>query len=312
MKSKFFLSFFSLVLIANICFSQNVRSVKALTKKQSTSFTKLRNAKSRGLLDFEKELDLTLAQAYNLNSSSGLESIFEFNFEGSYNSSFHKGKFTILNYGEYEISFVKEGPQNFIKNEDLLSITNDFGFDIAKNYMLGFLIDLNTQTFPGYAYPEIDSLKISQFLSPGYLSMGLGLTYYKTNKFSIFISPAAFNSEIVSKKLQSVNGDRKTRNSIGALLKMNYNGPIAKNVILKSSLELFSDYLRTPENIEVVFPSTFHLKVNKYLEVKININARYNHYNLVPIFETIDGEKIRVGSGPRLQITETLGIGLSL
>ncbi len=312
MKSKFLLSVISVVLISSYCFSQNVRSIKALTKKQSTSFTKFKNAKNSEGLIFEKDLSLNLLQAYHLNSASGLDNVFDINFEGSYNSSFHKGKFTTLNYGEYEFGFVKEGPLNFIKDEDLLTLTSDFGFDVSKNFMLGFLVDINTQTFPGYAYPDIDSLKISQFMSPGFVSIGLGLTYYKTNKFSIFISPAAFTSEIVNKKLQNENGNTKTRNSIGALLKTNYNGPIAKNVILKSSLELYSDYLRTPENIEVFFPSTFHLNVNKHLEVRININTRYNHYNLVPIYQTIDGEKIRVGRGPRLQITESFGIGLSL
>ncbi len=86
-----------------------------------------------------------------------------------------------------------------------------------------------------------------------------------------------------------------------------YNEPrIMKNVGIQSKLELFSNYLNNPENIDVDFENTLNLKINQYISTTLILHFIYDD----DIMIALDPEGLR--SGPRLQFKEVLSVGLSI
>jgi hypothetical protein len=109
----------------------------------------------------------------------------------------------------------------------------------------------------------------------------LGIDYIKSDNFSIFSSPFAMKLTIVNDQTLANAGSfgvtgatfdgvgnilkqgERLRGEFGAYVKMKYNFVIAKNIDLKSKLELFSNYLNNPQNIDVNAEALFNFKVNE-------------------------------------------------
>jgi hypothetical protein len=81
-----------------------------------------------------------------------------------------------------------------------------------------------------------------------------------------------------------------------------------KNVSFTTKLDLFSNYIKNPQNIVVNWEVLIALKVNKFLSANISTQLIYDDKIKVPV--TIDGVETSVGS--LVQFKEILGIGLSL
>jgi hypothetical protein len=41
------------------------------------------------------------------------------------------------------------------------------------------------------------------------------------------------------------------------------------------------------------------------------MQLKYDHNVKLPLYDIVDGEKVQVGEGPRLQFKESLGIGIT-
>jgi len=89
----------------------------------------------------------------------------------------------------------------------------------------------------------------------------------------------------------------------GAYFRFLFVKDIAKNVNLNTKLELFSDYLNNPQNIDVNWDTQINLKVNSWLSAMFGFVLAYDHDT--PITDK-DGI-----TGPRTQIKQLLSVGLS-
>ena len=276
MKMKFialiFLGF--IFLQPKWCFAQKPKS---FAKKHVSSRSKHQGIDTSKRWGYDTEFGINFSQSYALNSSSSTSSYFGLNFTGSGNASYNKGKFSCLNYGDFEIGFFKNDKQNFMKSNDMLMLSSDIGIRIRKNVMLGLLTDLETQSLPTYEYPEKDSVLISKFMSPAYLTIGAGFSFYHSRKFVVFISPAAAHVTFIGKGLPDyanygVPVDKRNYATMGGYLKINYDAPLFTNVHLRTSFELYCNYLKKPQNIDLYWPSTIQFRINKYLSANINVN----------------------------------------
>jgi hypothetical protein len=89
---------------------------------------------------------------------------------------------------------------------------------------------------------------------------------------------------------------------------MQFNKEIIKNITYKSSLSLFSNYRENPENIDVIFNNTLVFKVNKVINFSFVLDMIYD--DDIKITELNNDGSVK-GVGPRLQIKQLLGFGLS-
>jgi hypothetical protein len=93
------------------------------------------------------------------------------------------------------------------------------------------------------------------------------------------------------------------RHEFGFNLKFMYKVTIVKNVDWQTNLELYSNYLEDPQNIDVYWDNYFTFTINSWLSANLTTSLIYDHD--INITDK-DGN-----TGPRTQFKQTFGIGLA-
>jgi hypothetical protein len=206
------------------------------------------------------------------------------------------------------------------KTDDKIDFTSNFGVKIKEHWYVAILGNFKTQFMDGFSYPN-DSIRTSTFMAPGYSTFAIGIDYKPTDNFSIFLSPIAAKMTFVNDQVLAnagafgvegaeydglgnvVTAGKRFRGEFGAYFKMMYNKELVKNINMKSKLELFSNYLNNPENIDVAAEVIFNFKVNSWFSASLNLNMLYDH--------DIRITDSKGGVGPRTQFKSVLGLGVS-
>lgn len=214
----------------------------------------------------------------------------------------------------------KNSTEGLQKTDDRIDIASNIGYKLKEHYYFSFIGGFKTQMLDGFTYPN-DSVRVSTFLAPGYVSAALGIDYIKSDNFSIFSSPFAMKMTIVNDQTLANAGSfgvtgatydglgnlltqgERLRGEFGAYVKMKYNFTIAKNIDLKSKLELFSNYLNNPQNIDVNAEALFNFKVNEWFSASLQWTLIYD--------DDIDIRDADGNVGPRTQFKSVLGIGIA-
>ncbi len=196
------------------------------------------------------------------------------------------------------------------KNSDLYDLTSKYGYQAATKWYYTGLVDFRSQFSRGYLYssnapPEFNSAA----LSPAYLLVSLGLEYKASDSFSVFLSPATARTTLVVNDSLSYYGKYGVKPGthslyeFGAYASLNYIAALGPVVTYTTRLDLFSNYLKDPQDIDLYFTNLFAAKLGKWLTATLSLNFIYDHNILLP--------DSRGGMGPRLQFQELTTIGLS-
>lgn len=123
---------------------------------------------------------------------------------------------------------------------------------------------------------------------------------------SIFVSPITYRGIFVynqnladqgafgvEKATYDLNGARLTagkniRNEVGAYIRINYAKKLNENVNFTSKLELFSNYLENPQNIDINFENLLAVKLGKYFA--LNVSAQWIYDDNTVVSKTKDVE----------------------
>ena len=214
----------------------------------------------------------------------------------------------------------KQSTEGLQKTDDRIDLATNLGCKIKEHFYISILGGFKTQMLDGFSFPN-DSIRVSTFLAPGYVNIAIGIDYIKSDNFSIFTSPLAMKLTLVNDQILANSGSfgvdaatydnlgnvltegKRLRGEFGAYIKVKYNMTIAKNIDLKSKLELFSNYLNTPENIDVNMEAIFNFKVNSWFSASLNWMLIYD--------DDIDIRDSNGDIGPRTQFKSVLGLGIS-
>ncbi len=199
----------------------------------------------------------------------------------------------------------------WIKTDDRLDITSKYGRDMGKNLFLAGLLNFNTQFAKGFSpgsngLPDRTKL-ISNFMAPARLLVALGLDYKPTTDISIFLSPITYrgiyvlDEELAArgafgvekgefrmdtlqdgtiKEVISIAG-ASARHEVGAYLRINYAKKFTENINLTSKLELFSNYLDKPQNVDLAWETILALKISKYFSLTTSVNLLYDDNTVI-------------------------------
>ena len=274
---------------------------------------------------------LSFAQSSFTNWAAGGDNTITFNGLLDFHAHYEKGNkkwenLLTLAYGQTRV-----GEQDYRKSEDKIDFISFYGIKAAEKWYYSANFNFKSQFATGYDYPdEVDStrVKISNFLAPAFISLGLGMEYRPVDYFSIYLSPTTArwiivnDQELADQGLFGVEGatyetdslgnpdltkkltDGKTsRFEFGAYVRIMFVKDIAKNVNLSTKLELFSDYLENPENVDVNWDTMINLSINSWLAASFGLQIVYD--DNTPITDK-DGN-----TGPRTQIKQLLGVGLT-
>ena len=220
----------------------------------------------------------------------------------NYAVNYRKGKNTWDNYFNLALGLQDATSyRKFRKTDDLIDITSKYGHQVSKKWYVAALVNFNSQALEGFAYTDTVNTKISNFLAPGKLLISLGMDYRPNDNLSVFISPITTrwifkkDPDFYAIDKFGVPAFKKTYNEIGAYLTAKYNKALAKWATYTGRLDLFSNYKRNPQNVNVYFTNLLVMKFNKWLGTTISVDMIY------------DDDIIK-----KTQLKEILGIGLSV
>ncbi len=237
----------------------------------------------------------------------------------------------LMHYGFHNTQYTRTTR----KNVDLLEVTSKAGRQLSAHWYYSALLNARTQFAPGYIFPN-DSVVVSRFLSPAFINVSLGADYKPVPFFSLYLSPVTGRLLLVANQAianQLSNGAsiwgndpaqydsagnllrnaKRMRPELGTSLVATFGKEVVKNVTVTSKLQLFNNYTdKDPsnrKNIDVLFDLLVNMKVNKLLTTTFLLNLIYDH-NI--IIADLDKNGQPTGrAGPRTQIKENFGVGLS-
>ncbi len=209
-----------------------------------------------------------------------------------------------------EYGMVKNQSQGMRKSVDKLALSSKYGYDIGKPWYFSTLFDFKTQFANGYNYPNTEDY-ISKLMAPGYMNLALGFDYKPNDNFSAMLSPLGTKFTFVMDDYLSDQGafgvdpGEQFRAEMGAYIKSVFQKKsLLTNVDFETKLDLFSNYLKDPQNIDINWEMKLDMKINKYLSANFGTNLRYDND-----IKFIDSEGIK--HGPRTQFKQFLGVGLA-
>ncbi|MBS1580705.1 MAG: DUF3078 domain-containing protein [Bacteroidetes bacterium] len=212
-----------------------------------------------------------------------------------------------------------------VKTDDRLELNSKYGYELHKAWYLAALAQFKTQFAEGKD-PSTGE-RISDFMAPGYLILGLGLDYKPNDHFSAFISPATAKFTFVTNQELADAGafgvdpaeydanlvrTKAGKNSLfefGGYVKLVYTQELAKNITFLTRADFFSNYLRDPQNIDVNWETLFTFKVNEWFAATLNTLLIYDHDTQI-MKKWNDTDELYVGRGT--QFKETIGLGITL
>ncbi|SFN65999.1 Protein of unknown function [Chryseobacterium oleae] len=220
----------------------------------------------------------------------------------NYNLTYEKGKdlwenIIILGYGQNNTKGI--GTR---KTQDVINISTNYGREFAKNWYLSGGIGLQTQFAGGYEDGNNpDAKKISNFMAPGYLNVGVGVTYRPNDNFTATLRPAnARVTFVLDEALQTAGTYGLKNNGDSSLFQFGFLGTaiykvkIMDNINLTNTASVFSNYLDKPDHLVLGYSGILNMKINKFISTNITLDLMYDHNQI-----------------QKTQLKQTLGVGFA-
>lgn len=265
---------------------------------------------------------LNLAQTSLTNWAAGGQNSFAVNGLLSTFANYRKGKSVWVNSLDIGYGVLKQGSADYRKTDDKFDLLSKYGYEAFKNFYYAALFNLKTQITTGYKYTDSPTTTtketISDSFSPAYLLLALGLDFKPNDHFSAFIAPITGKLTLVTNKRLSAQGAFGVKPGQQALTEFggyfraiytrnNFKNELLKNVTFTSKVDVFSNYIKNPQNIVINWETLIAFKVNKFISASINTQLIYDDKIKVPVIR--NGEPIAIGS--LIQFKEILGVGFS-
>lgn len=316
------------ILFASLCLHVSLMAAQpALQKVQKVVMTRDENPLDT-LDQFTGTLGMNLSQTALKNWAGGGESSLAFTTLCSLSETIERGP-RGASWGLDAALGLLRQEGGWRKTDDRFILTGQWNTAMQramKDARLAVLVDARTQFLPGYALvdgrPNRDQ-KISDFLSPGYLVAAAGLAPKPGKHSKLFVAPFTGKLTVLADDTLAANGafgvepGEGSRMEVGGYLRWNLSLTLMENVTWTHQVDLFSNYLNQPGNIDVNWTGLLELKVNDLLRTTISTHLIYD--------DDVDVEKqpaqtttengvtttIPAVTGPGTQFKEVLSIGLS-
>lgn len=253
---------------------------------------------------------VNLSQISLSNWAAGGENAVGFDLLLNYSADYKQNKHLWQNRFEMAYGLNRTESDGTKKTNDKLYFSSTYGYEITKSLYLSALLNFNTQLAKGYDYKTDPRTYISRFMSPGYLTTGLGLTWNPKAWVTATFSAISWRGTFVDSRILSDEGafgvdpGDHLFSEMGGNLKVEMKYEFLKNMTIYSRVDLFSNYLDSPQNVDVRWDVQLNMTVNKWFSANITTNMIYDNDTKI---QQKDGSK-----GPRLQFKESLGIGFQV
>jgi hypothetical protein len=178
------------------------------------------------------------------------------------------------------------------KTDDRLEINSIYGKRAFGDWYYSFFANFRTQFTKGYVYgQDINGAEIrtenTSFMSPGYLTFGPGIFWKKDDNLKINFAPITSKMTFVDKLYTSdigyvdesyfgVKSNKTMRYELGFYASAYYKLAIMTNVTAENILNLYSNYLENPQNVDIDYSLNIVMKINKFLSTNLSFQAIYD------------------------------------
>ncbi len=213
---------------------------------------------------------------------------------------------------------------NNVKIDDKIDFSSKVGKLAGGDWYYSGLINFRSQFAPGYEVlngAENRDNKTSDFLAPAFALVSLGMDYKPNDNFSVYISPLTSKNTIVNEFNSGLRPnygfgsdelDQPIRFELGGYAKIAYKRKLAENAEWQTKIDLFSNYLKNPQNVDVNWENLVSVKFAKYFNVNFILQMIYDDDIKIEINEYDEaGVLTNSKNAPRLQIRQVFGIGFS-
>jgi hypothetical protein len=311
MRRKFFAIALLFIVLGSVTLAQVTDAEKTLRTQNADS---IQGWKKGGVFT------LNIAQTSLTNWAAGGQNSFAINGMVSTFANYKRGKTVWVNSLDLGYGLLKQGSSDYRKTDDKFDFLSKYGYEAFKNFYYAALLNFKTQMAPGYKYDDVARTKdlISDLFSPAYLLVALGIDYKPGDHFSAFIAPVTGKITIVNNKTLSdagafgVTPGDKSLSEFGGYIraiysKNDFKNEFLKNVTFTTKIDLFSNYIKNPQNIVVNWENLIAFKVNKFISANISTQLIYDDKIKVPVVRNGDLKSI----GSLVQFKEILGVGFS-
>ena len=168
----------------------------------------------------------------------------------------------------------------------------------------------------GYSYPD-DSVAVSKLMNPATLTLGVGLDYKPNKLTSINFSPFSYKATFVpdtssiDQTKYGVAANRRSKHEPGASFYDFQRVQADKNVVVTNRLQLFTNYVNNPLNIDVDWEMILVANLNWFTDVRLNTHLIFDDDTKTPVFDKdqpvlgLDGLQKKTA---RIQFKELLGL----
>jgi hypothetical protein len=255
----------------------------------------------------------SLAQTALVNWSAGGEGSYAVNGIFSVFANYKSEKTAWDNSLDVGYGFLDQTNSGYKKTDDRFDFLSKYGRKAFSDFYYSGLVNFKTQFTPGY---NATNVKISNLLAPAYLLGAIGMNYQPNKYFNVFVAPITGKMTIVNDTVLSnagafgVNPGEKSLKEFGGYARIIYSrndfkAEILKNLSFTTKLDLFSNFLNKPQNIDVSWETLISMKVNKYISVNLNTHLLYDADTKMDT--TGDG----IADKAKVQFKEILGVGIS-
>jgi hypothetical protein len=206
----------------------------------------------------------------NVSGSIGIN--YDFNYKKNEWSWDNK---LLIGYG---LTKIKD--QELQKSDDRLIFNSLAGKKASGYWYYSLFFNFKTQFDTGV--DATSGYRISHFFSPAYFQFGPGMMWKKSDNLKVNFAPATSKLIMVHKHFTEfgesfgVKQGETMRYEFGAAINGYYKFKLGENITVENILNLYSNYLDKPQNVDIDYTLNVNMKINKYLSTNFAFQTIYD------------------------------------
>ena len=272
------------------------------------------------------KITLLINQSAFSNWQAGGDNNFAGNINLNYDINYLKGDWTWDNKILASYGLTNNKDDGARKTDDRLELNSILGKKIKDHWSASFFMNFKTQFTDGYAYEDDyldqappgvvrdnENFPTSGFFKPAYWSFGPGVMWKKNDNLYVNLSPLTAKFTFITSEIFSYNEDTQDYDSsnlvqtfgvdpgdsylfeFGFNARAYYKFDLMKNINVENILNLFSNYLEKPQNVDIDYTMNIVMKINDVFSTNLT-------------FQTIYDDNAYSG----FQIREVFGLGVNV
>jgi hypothetical protein len=195
-------------------------------------------------------------------------------------------KLSSNNFGRIKYGLVYTDKNGVRKNLDLIETNSKLNHKAFGKVDFSGTMLFKTQMTVGRSYFKVGdtdtSIVASKFMNPATLTIGFGLDYKPNKTTSINFAPFTYKGTFVldtasiDQTKYGVPHNKKAYNEPGLSLQVTNEFKPYKNITITNRLQLFTNYIHNPQNIDIDWEMIATAKLNWFTEVRLNTQLIYD------------------------------------